>query len=39
MVTVRLGLDEKEDPITSAEYNTFLHMVGEAILNSDHGLR
>ena len=32
MVTVRLGLDEKEDPITAAEYNTFLRMVGEAIV-------
>lgn len=32
MVTVRLGLDEKEDKITAAEYNTFLRMVGEAIL-------
>ena len=32
MVTVRLGLDEKEDAITAAEYNTFLRMVGEAIL-------
>jgi CubicO group peptidase (beta-lactamase class C family) len=32
MVTVRLGLDENEDQITSAEYNTFLRMVGEAIL-------
>lgn len=33
MVTVRLGLDEHEDPITSAEYNAFLRMVGEAILS------
>jgi CubicO group peptidase (beta-lactamase class C family) len=32
MVTVRLGLDEKEDKITAAEYNTFLRMLGEAIL-------
>jgi len=31
MVTVRLGLDEREDKITDAEYNTFLRMVGEAI--------
>ncbi len=33
MVTVRLGLDEQEDPITADEYNTFLRMVGEAILD------
>jgi len=33
MVTVRLGLDEKEDAITTAEYNAFLRMVGEAILD------
>ena len=31
MVTVRLGLDEREDAITTHEYNTFLRMVGEAI--------
>ena len=31
MVMVRLGLDEGEDAITEAEYNTFLRMVGEAI--------
>ena len=31
MVTVRLGLDEREDPITTAEYNTFLRLLGEAI--------
>jgi hypothetical protein len=31
MVTVRLGLDEQEDPITTAEYNTFLRMIGESI--------
>ena len=33
MVTVRLGLDEQEDEITTAEYNTFLRMIGEAILD------
>jgi len=33
MVTVRLGLDQQEDAITTAEYNTFLRMVGEAILD------
>lgn len=32
MVTVRLGLDEREDPISTGEYNTFLRMVGEAIV-------
>ena len=31
MVTVRLGLDQQEDEITTAEYNTFLRMAGEAI--------
>jgi CubicO group peptidase (beta-lactamase class C family) len=31
MVTVRLGLDEQEDPITTDEYNTFLRKLGEAI--------
>jgi CubicO group peptidase (beta-lactamase class C family) len=31
MVTVRLGLDEREDEITTAEYNTFLRMVREAM--------
>ncbi len=31
MVTVRLGLDQREDAITTSEYNTFLRMVGEAI--------
>lgn len=33
MVTVRLGLDQREDQITTDEYNTFLRMVGEAILD------
>ena len=33
MVTVRLGLDQQEDAITTTEYNTFLRMVGEAILD------
>ena len=31
IVTVRLGLDKQEDPITTDEHNTFLRMVGEAI--------
>lgn len=39
MVTVRLGLDENEDPITTAEYNTFLRMVGESIGDSATGSR
>lgn len=34
MVIVRLGLDEGEDEITSAEYNVFLKMIGEAILDA-----
>lgn len=33
MVIVRLGLDQQEDDITTAEYNVFLKRVGEAILN------
>lgn len=33
MVIVRLGLDQQEDAITTAEYNVFLKMIGEAILN------
>jgi len=34
MVTVRLGLDQQEDDITTAEYNVFLKMIGEAILDN-----
>jgi CubicO group peptidase (beta-lactamase class C family) len=34
MVIVRLGLDEGEDKITGEERNTFLRMMGEAILDS-----
>lgn len=37
MVTVRLGLDEREDPITNAEYNTFLRMVGESLIRVPSG--
>jgi len=33
MVVVRLGLDQREDDITAAEYNQFLRLVGEAILD------
>ncbi len=33
MVTVRLGLDQQEDLITTDEYNTFLRMLGEALLD------
>ncbi|MHC4630930.1 MAG: serine hydrolase [Planctomycetota bacterium] len=33
MVIVRLGLDQQEDEITTAEYNVFLKKVGEAILD------
>lgn len=33
MVIVRLGLDQREDEITAAEYNQFLRMVGEAVLD------
>ena len=33
MVVVRLGLDQREDEITSGEYNVFLKMVGAAILD------
>ena len=33
MVTVRLGLDQRQDSITAAEYNEFLRRVGEAILD------
>jgi len=33
MVIVRLGLDQREDEITTAEYNVFLRKVGEAILD------
>lgn len=31
MVTARLGLDQAEHNITTAEYNVFLKMIGEAI--------
>ncbi len=33
MVIVRLGLDQGEDPLTRAECDTFLRLVGEAILD------
>jgi len=33
MVIVRLGLDEQEDPFTLAEQNTFLKLVGAALLD------
>jgi CubicO group peptidase (beta-lactamase class C family) len=33
MVIVRLGLDQREDEITTAEYNVFLRKVGAAILD------
>jgi len=33
VVIVRLGLDQGEDEITAEEQNTFLRMVGEAILD------
>jgi CubicO group peptidase (beta-lactamase class C family) len=33
MVIVRLGLDQREDEITVAEYNVFLKKIGEAILD------
>ena len=33
MVIVRLGLDEREDEITTDEYSDFLKMLGEAILD------
>jgi CubicO group peptidase (beta-lactamase class C family) len=33
MVIARLGLDQQEDEITTAEYNVFLKKVGEAILD------
>ncbi|MBC8873420.1 MAG: serine hydrolase [Planctomycetes bacterium] len=33
MVIVRLGLDQREDEITGAEYNQFLKLVGAAILD------
>jgi len=33
MVTARLGLDEREDEITVAEYNVFLKKLGESILD------
>jgi CubicO group peptidase (beta-lactamase class C family) len=33
MVIVRLGLDQREDEITTVEYNVFLRKVGEAILD------
>ena len=33
MVTVRLGLDQREDEITTTEYNVFLKKIGEAILD------
>ncbi len=34
MVTVRLGLDQREDDITSTEYNSFLRKLGEAITDT-----
>ncbi|MHC4180575.1 MAG: DUF5060 domain-containing protein, partial [Planctomycetota bacterium] len=33
MVIVRLGLDQREDEITTAEYNVFLRMVGQSLLD------
>ncbi|UCE50388.1 MAG: serine hydrolase, partial [Phycisphaerales bacterium] len=33
MVIVRLGLDQREDEITTTEYNVFLKRIGEAILD------
>ncbi len=33
MVTVRLGMDQQQDEITTAEYNVFLKIIGEAILD------
>ncbi|UCD56429.1 MAG: serine hydrolase, partial [Candidatus Hydrogenedentota bacterium] len=33
IVTSRLGLDQREDEITVAEYNVFLKKIGEAILD------
>ncbi len=33
IVIVRLGLDQREDEITTAEYDVFLRKVGEAILD------
>jgi CubicO group peptidase (beta-lactamase class C family) len=33
MVIVRLGLDQREDEITTTEYNVFLKKVGESILD------
>lgn len=33
MVIARLGLDQREDEITTAEYNVFLGKVGEAIFD------
>lgn len=33
MVTVRVGLDQREDEITAGEYNVFLKKFGEAILD------
>ncbi len=32
MVTIRLGLDQREDNITAAEYSEFIKRVGEAII-------
>jgi len=34
IVTARLGLDQAEDEITSAEYNTFLRTLGEALTDA-----
>ncbi|MCP4256680.1 MAG: serine hydrolase [Planctomycetes bacterium] len=33
MVIVRLGMDQREDEITAAEYSVFLKKVGEAVLD------
>ncbi len=37
IVTVRLGLDELEDAITEAEYNTFLRMLSESLVVATRG--
>ena len=33
MVIVRLGLDQREDEITTAEYDIFLKMIGQSLLD------
>ena len=39
MVTLRLGLDQREDEITTAEYSTVLRIVGKAIQGAGYMLR